>query len=104
MPLIIDHSKENNLTCPRFLCDVCGGLIERADDAVVAWNSKPGERATPAILHTGCDASLPRELKQSQWMALDHLVVYLLHNLKMDQPSKLEKARGEVERLSQLGL
>ena len=98
MPLIIDHLKDSGLTCPRFSCDVCGKLIESAGDGIVAWNSELGERVEPSVLHKDCDLRLrPQKM---QWMDLSHALVYLLHNLKMDQPKQLAEARREVALLN----
>jgi hypothetical protein len=35
MPLIIDYQKDDDRTRPQLCCDVCGKLIEDADDGIV---------------------------------------------------------------------
>ena len=104
MPIVIDHLKDSDLTCPRFFCDVCGKPIESADDGLVAWNSEPGQRIRPTFLHDDCDRAQPRGIKLTSWMDLNHFLVHLLHNLKMDEPNKLAEARRQVEMLSRLAL
>ncbi len=101
MPLIIDHRKDDDLTCPKLCCDVCRELIEDADDGILTWDSEQGERVEPQILHKKCDLAIPRTSKARYWMGLDELMVYLLNNLKIDE-SKLTKARQSIATRSKL--
>ncbi len=97
MSIQVKHDK--GFCIPVALCDICGRVVKRAEDATVAW--APGEGSGPfniSTVHNGrCfDAFEKRDSYNTFDIPLPAFLIYLERELKLDR----EEAETQAEALS----
>ena len=103
MPIKLRIHKDQT-TGPVFVCDVCGGLIIKAELANCCWSpdlsAKPGDLLDFKICcKEGCISHLDNQLGHQYTIQLDVFLVYLMNNSKFS----LKNAKRTAELLSLIG-
>jgi hypothetical protein len=82
---------KNGRSNPRAFCDRCDQVIESSGNVEWEWDCETNDphRHTFQLLHKACSVRMNQERKakglpSTLWMPLDHMLVYLSHNLEID--------------------
>jgi hypothetical protein len=89
--------------CPRIFCDVCNEIIEKSGNVIWRENLEECQNGSVKDIlfaHKTCDPKISDDGQFYCWQELDHFLVYLVNNFKLD----FAVTKKRVKELHDIGL